>query len=162
MNWEIAFVLCLLVASFAAMVWEKWSVDIVALAAMALLLVVGVLSPRDVFSVFSNEATITRARVDSANHLPPGSLNPAGRPEASGPTQNPAAPKPRKQSRAPAESRPPVADKPAETKPAAKPAETPRATAPAAQTPPPPPNVKPTGEVKGLYKLSGDKPPQDG
>jgi di/tricarboxylate transporter len=65
MTWEIVFVLCMLAASFVAMVWEKWSVDIVALAAMALLLVVltprGVLTPRDIFSVFANEATITIA-----------------------------------------------------------------------------------------------------
>lgn len=61
MNWEIAFVLCLLLASFAAMVWEKWSVDLVALVAMMLLVVSGILSTAQVFTVFSNEATITIA-----------------------------------------------------------------------------------------------------
>ncbi len=61
MTWQIIFVLCLLLASFAAMVWEKWSVDIVALVAMMALLATGILSPAKVFSVFSNEATITIA-----------------------------------------------------------------------------------------------------
>ncbi len=61
MTWEIVFVLFLLMASFAAMVWEKWSIDIVALMAMMALLMTGILEPAEVFSVFSNEATITIA-----------------------------------------------------------------------------------------------------
>ncbi len=61
MTWQIAFILILLLATFAAMVWEKWSVDLVALGAMALLLVFGILTARDAFTVFSNEAVITVA-----------------------------------------------------------------------------------------------------
>lgn len=61
MTWQIAFVFFLLAASFGAMVWEKWSVDIVALVAMAALLAFGILTPPQLFGVFSNEAIITIA-----------------------------------------------------------------------------------------------------
>jgi di/tricarboxylate transporter len=61
MTWQIAFVFLLLLATFAAMVWEKWSVDVVALGAVGLLIVVGILTPAEAFSVFANEAVITVA-----------------------------------------------------------------------------------------------------
>ncbi len=51
----------LLVATFALMVWEKLSLDIVAMLAFSALLVTGILTPAEVFQVFSNDAAITVA-----------------------------------------------------------------------------------------------------
>ena len=61
MTLEIAIVFALLLLTFMAMVWEKWSVDLVALAAMGALMASGILSPEETFKVFSNEATIAIA-----------------------------------------------------------------------------------------------------
>ena len=64
MTWaplEPYFVLVLLVVVFATMVTERMRVDLVAMCAVAILLVTGVLSTKDVLAVFSNEAPITVA-----------------------------------------------------------------------------------------------------
>jgi len=61
MTIEILFVFFLLVATFAMMVWEKLSLDIVAMIAFSALLVAGILTPAEAFKVFSNEAAITVA-----------------------------------------------------------------------------------------------------
>jgi len=61
MDWHIGFVLLLLLATFVAMVWEKWSVDVVALGAVGLLMATGILAPKDAFSVLANDAVITVA-----------------------------------------------------------------------------------------------------
>jgi di/tricarboxylate transporter len=58
---EPYFVLALLVVVFATMVTERMRVDLVAMSAVAILLVTGVLSTKDVLAVFSNEAPITVA-----------------------------------------------------------------------------------------------------
>jgi di/tricarboxylate transporter len=58
---EPYFVLALLVVVFATMVTERMRVDLVAMCAVAILLVTGVLSTKDVLAVFSNEAPITVA-----------------------------------------------------------------------------------------------------
>ena len=55
------FVILLLVLVFAAMVSERWRADVVAMAAVCVLLVLGTLSTQDVLKVFSNEAPITVA-----------------------------------------------------------------------------------------------------
>ncbi len=61
MSWEMIFVLVLLAATFGMMVWEKFSLDIVAMLAFSALLVAGILTPAEAFKVFSNEAAITVA-----------------------------------------------------------------------------------------------------
>lgn len=61
MTWEILVVLGLLTASFALMVWEKLSLDIVAMLAFSALLATGILTPAEAFKVFANEAAITVA-----------------------------------------------------------------------------------------------------
>jgi di/tricarboxylate transporter len=61
MNWQILLVFGLLAATFALMVWEKLSIDLVAMLAFAALLVTGVLTPAEAFKVFGNEAVITVA-----------------------------------------------------------------------------------------------------
>lgn len=61
MTFDMAIVFVLLVLTFAAMVWEKLSVDLVALLAFSALLLTGILTPREAFVVFSNEAAITIA-----------------------------------------------------------------------------------------------------
>lgn len=61
MTWEIGFVFFLLLATFVAMVWEKWSVDVVALGAVGLLIGFGILTPAEAFAAFANEAVITVA-----------------------------------------------------------------------------------------------------
>jgi di/tricarboxylate transporter len=57
----MAIVFLLVAATFAAMVWEKFSVDLVAMTAMALLLGCGILTPGEAFLVFGNDAAITVA-----------------------------------------------------------------------------------------------------
>ncbi|HVR34249.1 MAG TPA: SLC13 family permease [Methylomirabilota bacterium] len=59
MTLEIGIVLLLLLATFVAMVWEKVSADVVAMAAFCVLLATGVLVPEEAFQVFSNEAVVT-------------------------------------------------------------------------------------------------------
>ena len=64
MTWALLepyFVLELLVVVFATMVSERMRIDLVAMSAVALLLVTGVLSTKDALAVFSNEAPITVA-----------------------------------------------------------------------------------------------------
>lgn len=61
MTVDLAIVIALMLASFAAMVWEKVSVDVVALSGMGVLIVTGVLAPQEAFSVFANDAAITVA-----------------------------------------------------------------------------------------------------
>lgn len=61
MTWQMLFVFGLLVASFALMVWEKLSLDIVAMLTFSALLVTGILTPAEAFKVFGNEAAITIA-----------------------------------------------------------------------------------------------------
>ncbi|NJK92137.1 MAG: SLC13 family permease, partial [Blastochloris sp.] len=53
--------LTLLVVAVALFVWEKIPADITSLTLLAVLLVMGMLKPKDAFSVFSNEAPITVA-----------------------------------------------------------------------------------------------------
>jgi di/tricarboxylate transporter len=60
-TWQIIFVFGLLAASFALMVWEKLSLDLVAMLAFSALLVTGILTPSEAFKVFSNDAAITIA-----------------------------------------------------------------------------------------------------
>lgn len=61
MTWEMMFVFSVLAITFALMVWEKLSLDIVAMLAFSALLMAGILSPAEAFKVFSNEAAITVA-----------------------------------------------------------------------------------------------------
>ena len=61
MTWEIAAVLALVLLTFGAMVWEKVSVDLVAMLAFSALLLLGILTPAEAFQVFSNDAAITVA-----------------------------------------------------------------------------------------------------
>jgi di/tricarboxylate transporter len=61
MTWEMFVVFGLLAASFVLMVWEKLSLDLVAMLAFSVLLVTGILTPEEAFKVFSNEAAITVA-----------------------------------------------------------------------------------------------------
>jgi di/tricarboxylate transporter len=58
---ETLFVFFLVLCAFGAMVWEKVSVDLVAMLAFSALLVAGILTPAEAFSVFSNDAAITIA-----------------------------------------------------------------------------------------------------
>ena len=59
MTWQMAFVLLLLAATFVAMVWEKLSLDMVAMLALCALLLAGILTPNEAFQVFGNDAAIT-------------------------------------------------------------------------------------------------------
>ena len=61
MTWEMMFVFAVLAITFALMVWEKASLDIVAMLAFSALVVAGILTPAEAFQVFSNEAVITVA-----------------------------------------------------------------------------------------------------
>lgn len=58
MTIDIAIVFALLLATFFAMTTERIPPDIIALAAMGVLLGAGILSPPDAFQVFGNEAAI--------------------------------------------------------------------------------------------------------
>ena len=51
----------LLAATFALMVWEKLSLDIVAMLTFSTLLAAGILTPAEAFKVFGNDAAITVA-----------------------------------------------------------------------------------------------------
>lgn len=61
LTWQMVLVFGLLVASFVLMVWEKLSLDIVAMLTFSALLVAGILTPAEAFKVFGNEAAITIA-----------------------------------------------------------------------------------------------------
>ena len=58
MTWEIGFMLVLLVVILAAFVWEKIPSELTAMSAFALLLVLGLLAPKEAMGVFSNSAPI--------------------------------------------------------------------------------------------------------
>jgi di/tricarboxylate transporter len=51
----------LVAATFALMVWERLSLDIVALLAFSALIATGILTPGEAFKVFGNEAAVTVA-----------------------------------------------------------------------------------------------------
>lgn len=59
MTWEIALVYFLLVAVLGSFVWEKIPPDLTALSLFAVLLVTGLISKDDAFTVFSNNAPFT-------------------------------------------------------------------------------------------------------
>ncbi|MDX1495577.1 MAG: SLC13 family permease, partial [Longimicrobiales bacterium] len=59
MSYELAFVLGLVVVTVALFVSEKFPVDVVALIALGVLLVSGILPPEEALAGFSNEAVIT-------------------------------------------------------------------------------------------------------
>lgn len=61
MTWQLFIVFGLLAATFALMVWEKLSLDLVAMLAFSVLLATGILTPAEAFKVFSNDAAITVA-----------------------------------------------------------------------------------------------------
>jgi di/tricarboxylate transporter len=61
MTWQMIFVFGLLAATFALMVWEKLSFDIVAMVAFCALIVARILTPAEAFRVFANDAAITVA-----------------------------------------------------------------------------------------------------
>lgn len=58
---DMAIVFALVLLTFAAMVWEKLSAELVAMLALSGLLLTGVLAPQEAFLVFSNDAAITVA-----------------------------------------------------------------------------------------------------
>jgi di/tricarboxylate transporter len=60
-SWQMSTVFALLVATFALMVLEKVSVDLLAMLAFSALLVTGILTPTEAFKVFGNDAVITVA-----------------------------------------------------------------------------------------------------
>jgi iduronate 2-sulfatase len=55
------FVFAVLAVTIGLMLWEKLSLDIVAMLAFSALLAAGILTPAEAFKVFSNEAAITVA-----------------------------------------------------------------------------------------------------
>ncbi len=57
----MGLVLALVAVTFAVMVWEKFSLDVVALLALCALLLTGILNPAEAFQVFSNDAPLTVA-----------------------------------------------------------------------------------------------------
>jgi len=61
MNWDIAIIFILLALTFGAFVWEKVPPDIVALSLFVVLVVSGLLTQKEAFSVFSNAAPFTVA-----------------------------------------------------------------------------------------------------
>lgn len=61
MTWQMLIVFALLTATFALMVWEKLSLDLVAMLAFSVLIATGILTPAEAFNVFSNDAAITVA-----------------------------------------------------------------------------------------------------
>jgi Na+/H+ antiporter NhaD/arsenite permease-like protein len=63
MTWPMLFVFALLIASFALMMWEKLSLDIIAMLVFSALLAAGILTPEEAFRVFSNKAAITVANI---------------------------------------------------------------------------------------------------
>lgn len=59
MTSEVAIVFVIVALTFGAMVWEKLSVDVVAMLAFSALLILGILTPDEAFQVFGNPAVIT-------------------------------------------------------------------------------------------------------
>jgi di/tricarboxylate transporter len=80
MTVEIALVVALLVAAIVLFTTEALPVDLVALVIMAVLLLTGIISPREGISGFSNEATVTIAAmfVLSAGLFNTGAVNVIG------------------------------------------------------------------------------------
>lgn len=58
MSWEIIFIIVLLVAALASFLLDRFTPDLTALLVFASLLVSGILTPREAFSVFTNPAPI--------------------------------------------------------------------------------------------------------
>ncbi|MBL6764354.1 MAG: SLC13 family permease [Verrucomicrobiae bacterium] len=61
MTFEILIVLLILLGTFGLLLWERWSCDVVALAAFLTLLLTGILEPAEAFAVFGNDAVVTVA-----------------------------------------------------------------------------------------------------
>lgn len=59
MTTDIAIVLSIIFLAVVLFVWEKWSVDTVAILVMILFMAFGILTPAEGFSGFSNPATLT-------------------------------------------------------------------------------------------------------
>lgn len=59
MTWEIAFVFVLLLATLASFVWEKVPPDVTAIVLFAVLMVSGLVPPKEALLVFANPAPIT-------------------------------------------------------------------------------------------------------
>lgn len=80
MTFEIALVLTVLVAAMALFAWGRLSVDLVALIVMAILLLLGLVSPEEGIAGFSNTATVTVGAmfVLSAGLFRSGAVNFAG------------------------------------------------------------------------------------
>jgi len=80
MSWEIVVTLGLLLTAVVLFASERLRVDLVALAVMAALMVLGIVSPRDGLAGFSNPATVTVASmfVLSAGLLRTGALDRLG------------------------------------------------------------------------------------
>src|SRR5690606_10835438 len=79
-NYEIAIVLVVISVAVILFITEKLSVDTVSIIAMALLMDTGILTPEEVFSGFSNPASITVGAmfVNSASLFKTGVLNGLG------------------------------------------------------------------------------------
>ncbi len=60
-TWQMLLVFGLLAATFALMVWERISLDLVAMLAFSALLAFGILTPAEAFQVFGNEAVVSVA-----------------------------------------------------------------------------------------------------
>jgi len=58
MSWEIIFIIALLAAALASFLLDRFTPDLTALLVFAALLVSGILTPREAFSVFTNPAPI--------------------------------------------------------------------------------------------------------
>jgi di/tricarboxylate transporter len=58
MSWEIIFIIVLLAAALASFLLDRFTPDLTALMVFSALLVSGILSPREAFSVFTNPAPI--------------------------------------------------------------------------------------------------------
>ena len=81
MTFDIALTLAVLALALALFIWDKLRVDVVGLIVMATLMVVGLLTPSEAISGFSNEAVITVAAmfVLSSGLLRTGAIDVLGR-----------------------------------------------------------------------------------
>ncbi len=59
LSWEVLFVFGIITSVFLAFVWEKFPPDLVAMTGFGALIVAGILSTKEVLSVFSSHAPIT-------------------------------------------------------------------------------------------------------
>ncbi len=80
MTFEIGLVLCIIGAAIILFIWEKFTIDTVAIMVMLAFVVSGVLTPEEGFAGFTNPATITVAAlfVLSAAVFRSGALNSVG------------------------------------------------------------------------------------